>query len=58
MHEVIVDFITTVDGYASGEGWPGWWGSRVRSTSAGSMNSRNVTPTASERIMNTEVTDE
>ncbi len=24
--QVLVDFITTVDGYASGEGWPGWWG--------------------------------
>jgi dihydrofolate reductase len=26
MREVLVDFITTLDGYASGEGWPGWWG--------------------------------
>ncbi|QGF24124.1 dihydrofolate reductase family protein [Raineyella fluvialis] len=24
--ELLVDFIITVDGYASGEGWPGWWG--------------------------------
>src|SRR2546428_11822280 len=24
--ELIVDFITSLDGYASGEGWPGWWG--------------------------------
>jgi len=26
MSEVVVDFITSLDGYASGEGWPGWWG--------------------------------
>lgn len=26
MRDLMVDFITTVDGYASGEGWPGWWG--------------------------------
>jgi dihydrofolate reductase len=26
MPELIVDFITSVDGYASAEGWPGWWG--------------------------------
>jgi dihydrofolate reductase len=26
MPELIVDFITSLDGYASGEGWPGWWG--------------------------------
>jgi dihydrofolate reductase len=24
--ELIVDFITSLDGYASAEGWPGWWG--------------------------------
>ena len=22
----LVDFITSLDGYASGEGWPGFWG--------------------------------
>jgi dihydrofolate reductase len=22
----MIDFITSLDGYASGEGWPGWWG--------------------------------
>jgi len=22
----MIDFITTLDGYASGDGWPGWWG--------------------------------
>ncbi len=26
MRELTVDFITSLDGYASGEGWPGWWG--------------------------------
>src|SRR6476620_11500693 len=26
MAELVVDFITSLDGYASGEGWPGWWG--------------------------------
>jgi dihydrofolate reductase len=26
MVELVVDFITSLDGYASGEGWPGWWG--------------------------------
>ena len=24
--ELLVDFITSLDGCASGEGWPGWWG--------------------------------
>src|SRR6266498_2129915 len=28
MAELIVDFITSLDGYASAEGWPGWWGLR------------------------------
>ncbi|MET1059853.1 MAG: dihydrofolate reductase family protein [Nocardioides sp.] len=26
MPELVVDFISSLDGYASGEGWPGWWG--------------------------------
>jgi dihydrofolate reductase len=26
MPELLVDFITSLDGYASGDGWPGWWG--------------------------------
>jgi dihydrofolate reductase len=26
MPELMVDFITSLDGYASAEGWPGWWG--------------------------------
>jgi dihydrofolate reductase len=25
MQELLVDFITSLDGYASAEGWPGWW---------------------------------
>jgi dihydrofolate reductase len=26
VRELLIDFITSLDGYASGEGWPGWWG--------------------------------
>jgi dihydrofolate reductase len=26
MAELIIDFITSLDGYAAAEGWPGWWG--------------------------------
>jgi dihydrofolate reductase len=26
MPELLVDFITSLDGNASAEGWPGWWG--------------------------------
>jgi dihydrofolate reductase len=26
MPELVVDFITSLDGYASADGWPGWWG--------------------------------
>jgi dihydrofolate reductase len=26
MAELLIDFITTLDGYAAAEGWPGWWG--------------------------------
>src|SRR6186997_422244 len=29
MSELLVDFITSLDGYASGEGWPGFWGLEV-----------------------------
>lgn len=25
-HELLVDFITSLDGYAAAEGWPGFWG--------------------------------
>jgi dihydrofolate reductase len=26
MPELMIDFITSLDGYAAAEGWPGWWG--------------------------------
>ena len=26
MSELTIDFITSLDGCASGKGWPGWWG--------------------------------
>lgn len=26
MQELMVDFITSLDGYGAAEGWPGWWG--------------------------------
>ncbi|MEP7045882.1 MAG: dihydrofolate reductase family protein [Ilumatobacteraceae bacterium] len=26
MPELLVDFITTLDGYGAADGWPGWWG--------------------------------
>jgi dihydrofolate reductase len=26
MPEVLIDFITSLDGYAAADGWPGWWG--------------------------------
>jgi dihydrofolate reductase len=26
MPELLIDFITTLDGYGAAEGWPGWWG--------------------------------
>jgi dihydrofolate reductase len=26
MGELLVDFITSLDGYGAAEGWPGWWG--------------------------------
>jgi dihydrofolate reductase len=26
MPELLIDFITSLDGYAAAEGWPGWWG--------------------------------
>ena len=26
MVELLVDFITSLDGYAAADGWPGWWG--------------------------------
>ena len=26
MAELLIDFITSLDGYAAANGWPGWWG--------------------------------
>ncbi len=26
MRELLIDFLTSLDGYASATGWPGWWG--------------------------------
>ena len=26
MPELLIDFISSLDGYAAAEGWPGWWG--------------------------------
>ena len=26
MQELLVDFITSLDGYGGAKGWPGWWG--------------------------------
>ena len=26
MQELMIDFITSLDGYGAAEGWPGWWG--------------------------------
>src|SRR5690606_14631428 len=26
MPELLVDFITSLDGYGGAKGWPGWWG--------------------------------
>src|SRR5579863_4091459 len=26
MAELLIDFITSLDGYAAAVGWPGWWG--------------------------------
>src|SRR4051794_40162310 len=26
MTELVVDFITSLDGYGAADGWPGWWG--------------------------------
>ena len=26
IQELMVDFITSLDGYGAADGWPGWWG--------------------------------
>ena len=38
MPELLIDFITSLDGYASAEGWPGFWVSRGPSSSPGWVN--------------------
>jgi hypothetical protein len=42
MAELMVDFITSLDGYASAVGWPGFWGSRDPSTWRGWSSRRNA----------------
>lgn len=37
--ELLVDFITSLDGYGAAEGWPGFWGSRAPSIWPGWMSS-------------------
>ena len=43
MSELLVDFITSLDGYASAEGWPGYWGLEGPSTWGGSTSRRSAT---------------
>jgi hypothetical protein len=43
MPELMIDFITSLDGYGAAEGWPGFWGSKGPSTSPGSKTSRSAT---------------
>src|SRR6476469_2854583 len=26
MPDLLIDFISSLDGYGAGDGWPGWWG--------------------------------
>jgi hypothetical protein len=26
MPDLVIDFITSLDGYGAADGWPGWWG--------------------------------
>jgi hypothetical protein len=42
MAELLVDFITSLDGYASAEGWPGFWDLEDPSTWSGSTSRRNA----------------
>jgi hypothetical protein len=39
MGTLMVDFITSLDGYGAAEGWPGWWAWKAPSISAGWTNS-------------------
>jgi hypothetical protein len=35
MPELMIDFITSLDGYGAADGWPGWWGLEGPDTSPG-----------------------
>ena len=39
MQELLVDFITSLDGYGAAEGWPGFWGLQGPTISPGSASS-------------------
>jgi hypothetical protein len=43
MQELLVDFITSLDGYGAAEGWPRWWGLEGPEYLPGSASSRNAT---------------
>jgi len=43
MPELVIDFITSLDGYAAAEGWPGWWGLEDPSTWPGWENNPKAT---------------
>ena len=45
MPELMIDFITSLDGYGAADGWPGLWGLKGLSTSAGwEISRRRATP--------------
>ena len=44
MQELLVDFITSLDGYGAAEDWPGFGGFRALSISPGSESSPSATP--------------
>ena len=43
MPELMIDFITSLEGYGAAEGWPGFWGLEGPSTSPGWTISRRPT---------------
>ena len=43
MPELLIDFITSLDGYGAADGWPGCWGSKDPSTSRGWASSQKQT---------------
>ena len=43
MPELLIDFITSLDGFAAAVGWPGWWGLEGPSTSRGWQSSPKAT---------------